>query len=110
MKKLFKLVALIIIIVSVISYIPKFVNSLFPLYFSEQVDVYSKKYGVDKSLMFALIKAESNFKPDAVSIKGAKGLTQLMEETANWCASKIGYDNLNLFDPKTSIEIGVYVN
>ncbi len=59
------------------------------------------KYGIDPKLVRAIIMVESGFNPRAVSRKGAKGLMQLMPETAR------RYGVRNIFDPEENIEAGV---
>ncbi len=61
----------------------------------------SKKYQVDFALIKAIIRAESGFNPIAVSRKGAKGLMQLMPETA------LRMNVSNIFNPRDNIEGGV---
>jgi soluble lytic murein transglycosylase-like protein len=65
------------------------------------ISEFSKKYQVDFALIKAMIRAESGFNPAAVSRKGAKGLMQLMPETA----SRLNVSNI--FNPRENIEGGV---
>ena len=59
------------------------------------------KYGVDYALIKAIIKAESNFNPMAISRVGAKGLMQLMPKTA------YAFQVNDSFHPEDNIEGGV---
>jgi soluble lytic murein transglycosylase-like protein len=65
------------------------------------ISEFSKKYEVDFALIKAMIRAESGFNPLAISRKGAKGLMQLMPETA----SRMNVSNV--FNPRENIEGGV---
>jgi soluble lytic murein transglycosylase-like protein len=61
----------------------------------------SARYGVEGSLVKAVIKAESAFQPTAVSPKGARGLMQLMPQTA------LMHRVHNIHEPRQNIEGGV---
>ena len=108
MKKLFKAVIFVLVIVGIIKAIPYVTDYLFPSLYERQVERYSDEYGVPKNLIMAIIKAESNFTKDAVSEKGAKGLMQIMDETGEWCAKEIGISEPDLFDVETNIRIGTF--
>lgn len=69
---------------------------------------YSKEYGVDSSVILAIIQTESGFKSNAYSSKGAIGLMQIMPETANYISEIKGGVYFDLKNPDTNVNFGVY--
>lgn len=68
--------------------------------FDSLIQQAAQKYGLSSNLLNSVIKAESDFNPNAVSSSGAQGLMQLMPETAK----SLGVGNA--FDPVQNIEGG----
>jgi len=69
--------------------------------FDTLIEAAAQRYQVDADVVRAVVRAESNFDPSAVSHAGAKGLMQLMDETA----SSLGVRDP--FDPAQNIDGGV---
>ena len=108
MKKLFKFIIFLIIIAILLFFIGK------NIYKTDYLSIIGKecqKYNIDKYEVLSIIKAESNFKADAVSSKNAIGLMQLTLDTANWCAERNGIDKISesdLYVPEINIKLGIY--
>ena len=81
---------------------------IYPQYFKNLVDTYSKKYDIKSSVLYALIRSESFFDAEVVSSAGAIGLTQLMTPTAGEVAQKLKIKEYSLTDPETNIKFGTY--
>lgn len=69
--------------------------------FASAINEYSRQFRIDSNLVKAVITAESCFKRKALSHKGAKGLMQLIPDTAKRFGVKDSYD------PKQNIKAGV---
>lgn len=116
MKKAYKKAIIIILVIAILLIIAKIFNikqyilkSIYPQKYSEYVEQYAKEFNVDPILIFSIIKAESNFDPNARSSSGAQGLMQLMENTAIEVAEKIGEPFIkeqSLLEPEKNIKIG----
>jgi soluble lytic murein transglycosylase-like protein len=73
-----------------------------PSKYDEMIERYARKYRVDPILIRAVIQVESSFDANCVSNKGARGLMQLMPETAK------RYGVSHIFDPDENIRGGVH--
>ena len=80
----------------------------YPITYSEYVHKYSNEYNIDEYLIYACIKAESNFNEEVESNKGAKGLMQLMPSTAKEVAQgmNLQIEDKDIINPETNIKLG----
>ena len=69
--------------------------------YNSLIEKISKNYGVDPYLVKCIIKVESNFKADAVSVAGAMGLMQIMQHIAHY------YHVHDPLSPKENLEAGI---
>ena len=89
-----------------------FERATHPDRYKEIIAKYAEEYDVPQSVIYAIIKVESNFKASAVSSVGAMGLMQMMPSTFSWLTGEEHLDEglatLRLFDPEVSIKYGTY--
>ncbi len=104
------LLMVVLIVVGILG-IGSIKKKVYPLRYEKYVEKYAKEYGLDKYLVYAIIKTESGFDCEDVSRKGAVGLMQIMPSTAGEAAEKMGMKDYNtgmLKEPETNIRIGCY--
>lgn len=88
-----------------------FFKSMYPLRYEDEITASAATHGVDPYLVAAVIRSESSWDPEASSHQGARGLMQLMPETAQDMVAKglvdgKRYSYENLEDPTVNIEYG----
>lgn len=84
-------------------------KKIYPLKYTEYVEKYCGENNLDPMLVYAMIKAESNFEPNITSTSGAMGLMQLMDSTAREMAEKLNIEYTAkeiLYQPETNIMLG----
>ena len=79
---------------------------LFPTPYQDIIAAKAQSEGLEVSLLYGLIRAESSFDADAKSWVGAQGLTQLMPATAAETAQKLRMKTYDLGAPEDNIAIG----
>ena len=111
-----RLAALCLAVVLTVCAVPPLCNRaerlLYPRKYEQLVEKWAAAYELDPLLVYAFIRTESGFDPQATSSVDARGLMQMTEETFIWLRSKIAPDEgllfANLYDPETSIRFGCY--
>lgn len=88
------------------------VKAFFPIRYKNIVEESCAEFGVDESLVYAVIHTESGFDDHAFSEAGAMGLMQIMPETFRWLQkglpSETPLDDNSLYIPEVNIRYGVY--
>lgn len=84
---------------------------LYPYDYQDTINFYADRYEVDRNLVASVILAESKFRQDATSVHGARGLMQIMPETASWIATQIEDDSFSvdkLYNVNMNIKYGTW--
>ncbi len=76
-----------------------------PLEYEAEIRASAEEFGVEPTLVAAVIRTESRFDPEVVSPRGAYGLMQLLPETARFVSERTGISG-DYRDPETNIRIG----
>lgn len=115
-KRLVKRIIIFIILIIVILILFKVIRvqdfvlkQIYPITYQKYVEKYAKQNNVDQYMIYAIIKAESNFKPEAKSKSKAIGLMQLMETTAIEMSALTENQSVtesDLYQPETNIKLG----
>lgn len=103
------LIVIAVILIKVVNIQDIIMKKMYPKEYSEYVYTYAEENDVDPLLIFAVIKAESNFDSDVISHSNAMGLMQILERTArevvvNEIEEEFSKDML--FNPEENIKIG----
>lgn len=116
MKKLLLRLLLLVILVTIVYLAmewPLFLRPFYPLEYRNLILSHANENQLDPALVAAVIKVESNFQPQAVSRRGARGLMQLMPNTAEFVIERLGEaagDDLaeDLCQPAFNIRLGTW--
>ena len=87
------------------------IDEQYPLMYRDLITAIASEYNLAPSLIASVIMNESSFRPGAESSVGARGLMQIMPDTAEWIAHKLHMDNYRLdklYEPDTNIRFGCW--
>jgi soluble lytic murein transglycosylase len=80
---------------------------IYPVSYTHEIKQNSERYGLDPLLIAAIIRVESNYRPDAVSPRGAVGIMQLMPDTASWILRQDKFGDISVQDAASKADAGI---
>ena len=117
MRRLFGALALVVLVLGAVAiYAVRaepdwYIRARYPLQYQTIIEAHAVNYGLDPSLVAAVVYTESKFDPMAKSSAGAIGLMQLLPETAQGIADRTGGGNFkpaDLYEPEINVRYGCW--
>lgn len=89
---------------------PQQVQENYPIRYSAEIEAAAQEFGLEPAYLYAIVLAESSFRPEAESSVGALGLMQIMPDTGEWIAKKLDmgdeFTTAMLTDPAVNVRLG----
>ena len=82
-------------------------QAIYPLRYEETIREVSERHGLEPTFVAGVVYAESRFRPDVRSHRGAYGLMQLLPETARFIQEESGIEG-DYRDPQVNLRIGAW--
>jgi soluble lytic murein transglycosylase len=89
----------------------KLLRVAYPIFYEDTIMSLADEYSMDPALILAVIRTESSWRKDSVSVAGARGLMQITSPTFDFIKMKAGwadYSYDDLFSPEINIRFGVF--
>ncbi len=99
----------ILLFLAIVLTFPQWITIFYPQPHRDLVFATAQEHKIDPYLVFAIIRAESKYQTTAESPVGARGLMQIMPETAEWIAQQNNIEDFKLeelHDPEINIKFG----
>ena len=111
-NRFIRVMVVIVLLLAVIGTVSYFgAKRVFPLKHETVISQNAERFGVDKYLVMALIRTESNYRESVVSHANAIGLMQITDETGEFIARNLGYADYDismLYNAEINIEFGTW--
>jgi soluble lytic murein transglycosylase len=89
---------------------PELWQLAFPRPYMDTVVTNAKDLGLDPLLIWSVMRVESRYDANAVSLAGARGLMQIIPATQDWIEGQLGLDLApgEIFVPEVNIKLGAW--
>ncbi len=81
---------------------------LYPLAFRDEVEAAAGEYEIPAALLFGLVREESHFRPQVVSVADAVGLAQILPTTADDIRRRLRWPEADIRNPADNLRMGAF--